>query len=66
MAKRTVVDCDKCGDETDHNIHIKIPNGVTREFGGHTSEIYYNYEEKDLCPQCANVREFVKQKNIEK
>jgi hypothetical protein len=52
MTKRVVFDCDKCGKETDP-IHIKIPNGIYREMGGPSTEIIFEYEEKDLCPDCA-------------
>lgn len=53
MAKREVIDCDKCGKECATHIHIDIPNGITRETGGHTTEIYHEYEKKDLCSECA-------------
>lgn len=52
MAKREVIDCDKCGKETSNSIRLEIPNGTTRESGGHKVEIYKDYETKDLCPKC--------------
>lgn len=53
MARREVIDCDKCGKEcNDTTVHIAIPNGYTDQYGGHTTERYYEYEEKDLCPRC--------------
>jgi len=53
MAERKVIDCDKCGKEISTPIRLSIPNGITRESGGHTVEIYFDYETKDLCPSCA-------------
>lgn len=53
MATRTVVDCDKCGLETANPIHIAIPNGVDKESGCPSLEIYTHYDERDLCPGCA-------------
>ena len=51
--KREVIDCDRCGKECDPAIHIAIPNGVEHEFGGHKTETYFRYEQKDLCAECA-------------
>jgi hypothetical protein len=51
--ERKVIDCDKCKKEIEQPIRIAIPNGVTHEFVGHTGETYFDYEEKDLCPVCA-------------
>jgi hypothetical protein len=53
VAKREVIDCDVCGEETKVPIHIDIPDGVEQEFGGHKVETYNKYMSKDLCPVCA-------------
>lgn len=52
--KRKVVDCDKCQKECKNgHIHLDIPNGVEHEFGGHSTEAYFNFEKKDICLECA-------------
>jgi hypothetical protein len=51
--KRTVIDCDKCGKETESAIEIVIPNGTHRYNDGVESNIDFLFENKDLCPDCA-------------
>jgi hypothetical protein len=56
MAKRTVIDCDRCGVECkDGHTHIDIPNGTKRYFDGVESNIDHLYEKKDLCPRCVEL-----------
>jgi hypothetical protein len=54
MAERKVIDCDRCGKETKLPIRINIPNGSEYHFDGVESNIDFLYEQKDLCPGCAN------------
>jgi hypothetical protein len=52
--KRTVIDCDKCGKECKHgSIDIAVPNGTNYHFDGVESNVDFLYEEKQLCPECA-------------
>jgi ssDNA-binding Zn-finger/Zn-ribbon topoisomerase 1 len=53
MAERLVVDCDKCGKETQTHIKINIPNGSKRTGPSGYPDTDYLYEDRDLCPTCA-------------
>jgi hypothetical protein len=55
MSKREIMVCDRCKKDIPEGavIHIDIPNGTTRESGGHKVEVYSDYEELDLCTACA-------------